>query len=180
ADILKGIIYANKKEDEKPLFAKEWQNLESLLQDSNYLKKEDVGFLFEQYEHIIRALHEELDTVIPTVLDFWTKKDKLNSKKKNVNFAANEDLLTQKESFEFIKKLGDFWANPYDFLDEQGKKYFAILNLFPNKLWRMVVSMCFYEAHKNKESLKGFLDTILPQIASYCALGLFWGKGGGS
>ncbi|EOG9652766.1 DUF262 domain-containing protein [Campylobacter upsaliensis] len=168
ADILKGIIYANKKEDEKPLFAKEWQNLESLLQDSNYLKKEDVGFLFEQYEHIIRALHEELDTVIPTVLDFWTKKDKLNSKKKNVNFAANEDLLTQKESFEFIKKLGDFWANPYNFLDEQGKKYFAILNLFPNKLWRMVVSMCFYEAHKNKESLKELLDTILPQIASYC------------
>lgn len=154
--------------------------LESLLQDSNYLKKEDVGFLFEQYEHIIRALHEELDTVIPTVLDFWTKKDKLNSKKKNVNFAANEDLLTQKESFEFIKKLGDFWANPYNFLDEQGKKYFAILNIFPNKLWRMVVSMCFYEAHKNKESLKELLDTILPQIASYCALGLFWGKGGGS
>ncbi|MDL0108821.1 DUF262 domain-containing HNH endonuclease family protein [Campylobacter felis] len=179
ADILKGIIYANKKEDEKPLFAKEWQNLESLLQDSNYLKKEDVGFLFEQYEHIIRALHEELDTVIPTTLDFWTKKDKLNSKKKNVNFAANEDLITQKESFEFIKKLGDFWANPYDFLDEQGKKYFAILNMFPNKLWRMVVSMCFYEAHKNKESLKELLDMILPQIASYCALGLFWGKGGG-
>lgn len=180
ADILKGIIYASKKEDEKSLFAKEWQNLESLLQDSNYLKKEDVGFLFEQYEHIIRALHEELDTVIPTVLDFWTKKDKLNSKKKNVNFAANEDLLTQKESFEFIKKLGDFWANPYDFLDEQGKKYFAILSMFPNKLWRMVVSMCFYEAHKNKESLKELLDTILPQIASYCALGLFWGKGGGA
>lgn len=180
ADILKGIIYANKREDEKFLFAKEWQNLESLLQDSNYLKKEDVGFLFEQYEHIIRALHEELDTVVPTVLDFWTKKDKLNSKKKNVNFAANEDLLTQKESFEFIKKLGDFWANPYDFLDEQGKKYFAILNMFPNKLWRMVVSMCFYEAHKNKESLKELLDTILPQIASYCALGLFWGKGGGA
>ena len=77
-------------------------------------------------------------------------------------------LLTQKESFEFIKKLGDFWANPYNFLDEQGKKYFAILNLFPNKLWRMVVSMCFYEAHKNKESLKELLDMILPQIASYC------------
>ncbi|TNB60508.1 DUF262 domain-containing protein [Campylobacter helveticus] len=180
ADILKGMIYASKKEDEKTEFAKEWQNLESLLQDSAYLKKEDIGFLFEQYEHIIRALHGELDTVIPTTLDFWTKKGKLNSKKKNVNFAANEDLLTQKESFEFVKKLGDFWANPYDYLSDKGKKYFAILSIFPNRLWKIVVSMCFYEAHKNKESLKELFDEVLPQISAYCALGLFYGKGGGA
>lgn len=74
ADILKGLIFQSKNDTEKEIFAAKWKRLEGDIQDSNYLRKEDVTFLFAQYEHIIRALHNELDTVMPSPLDFWTKR----------------------------------------------------------------------------------------------------------
>lgn len=125
ADIFKGIIYEAKKDDKaRVCFAKEWKELESKLADSKYLKKEDIGFLFSQYQHILRALHNEVDTVIPSVLDFFTKKEKLNSKKKNVNFGANEDLLKKDESFEIIKNLAEFWCDPTQYFSHNAKKIF--------------------------------------------------------
>ncbi|MCR8678448.1 MULTISPECIES: DUF262 domain-containing protein [Campylobacter] len=178
ADIFKGLIFTNKNDKDRMEFAKEWKALENQIQNSNYLKKEDVSFLFTQYEHIIRAEHGEVDTVIPGVLEFWTKKDKENSKNKRVNFAANEDLLNKEETFEFIKQLGEFWCNPYNYLNPEAKKYFAILNTYQNRLWQMVVSVCFYK-DKNDEN-KGIFDKILPQLVAYNALGLIYGKGGSS
>lgn len=178
ADIFKGLIFTNKNDKDRMEFAKEWKTLENQIQNSNYLKKEDISFLFTQYEHIIRAQYSEVDTVIPGVLEFWTKKDKENSKNKKANFAANEDLLNKEETFEFIKQLGEFWCNPYNYLNPQAQKYFAILNTFQNRLWQMVVSVCFYEYKKNKNS--DIFDIILPQLVAYNALGLIYGKGGSS
>lgn len=178
ADIFKGLIFAKKSDAEKMEFAKEWKALESQIQNSNYLKKEDISFLFTQYEHIIRARYSEVDTVIPGVLEFWTKKDKENSKNKRVNFAANEGLLNKEETFEFIKQLGEFWCNPYDHLSPEAQKYFIVLNMYQNKLWQMVVSVCFYVYDKDKNS--SIFDEILPQLAAYNALGLMYGKGGSS
>lgn len=178
ADIFKGLIFTNKNDKDRMEFAKEWKALENQIQNSNYLKKEDISFLFTQYEHIIRAQYSEVDTVIPGVLEFWTKKDKENSKNKKANFAANEDLLNKEETFEFIKQLGEFWCNPYNYLNPQAQKYFAILNTYQNRLWQMVVSVCFYEYKKNKNS--DIFDIILPQLVAYNALGLIYGKGGSS
>lgn len=178
ADIFKGLIFTNKNDKDRMEFAKEWKTLENQIQNSSYLKKEDISFLFTQYEHIIRAQYSEVDTVIPGVLEFWTKKDKENSKNKKANFAANEDLLNKEETFEFIKQLGEFWCNPYNYLNPQAQKYFAILNTFQNRLWQMVVSVCFYEYKKNKNS--DIFDIILPQLVAYNALGLIYGKGGSS
>lgn len=42
----------------------------------------------------------------------------------------------------------------------------------------MVVSVCFYEYKKNKNS--DIFDIILPQLVAYNALGLIYGKGGSS
>ncbi|MBX7489995.1 DUF262 domain-containing protein [Helicobacter turcicus] len=179
ADIFKGLIFERKREEsEKNKFAKEWKELESKIQNSNYLNKEDISFLFAQYEHIIRAEHKEVDTVIPGVLEFWTQKDRVNSKKKKVNFAANEDLLKQDETFEFIQRLGEFWCNPYDYLSLKAQKYFAVLNIYQNKLWQMVVSVCFYKFDKDKNN--DIFDSVLPQVVAYNALGLMYGKGGSS
>lgn len=181
SDIFKGIMYASKEEEERNDFTKRWKYLETKINNSTYLKKEDIGFLFTQYEHIIRAINNEVDTVIPSTLEFFTKKDKLNSKKKNVNFGANEDMLRKNDTFDFIEKLADFWCNPDKYLSEGAKKYFDILNLYQNKLWQMVLSMCFYmEETHNKQGKFGIFDDILPQLVSYCALGLIYGKGGTS
>ncbi len=177
ADIFKGLIFNHKKESERIQFAKEWKDLETAIENSDYLDKEDMSFLFLQYQHIIRAQHEEVDTVIPSVLEFYTKKDKLDSKKKNVNFAANADLLFQEESFEFIQKLGKFWCNPYDYLDAYEQKYFIILNLYQSKLWQMVLSTCFYQWEKGE---KAIFTQVLPRLAAYNALALFHKKGGNS
>lgn len=179
ADIFKGLIFA-KKGNKKTQFAQEWRELENNIQNSSYLKKENMSFLFVQYEHIIRAKEGEVDTTMPSVLDFWTKKDKENSKKKKVNFGANYDLLDKNETFEFIKELGEFWCDPYVYLSDEGKKYFMVLNMHQNNLWQMVVSMCFYEYRKDEKTLQTMLDRILPQVSAYCALGLMYGKGGNS
>lgn len=172
ADILKGLIFANKSDVEKMEFGREWKALESQIQNSNYLEKEDISFLFLQYEHIIRAQHGEVDTNIPSVLDFWTKKSK------KANLAADADLLDKNETFDFIKRLAEFWCNPYDHLNPEAQKYFAVLNIYQNKLWQMVVSVCFYICDKDKNS--SIFDEILPQLAAYNALGLMYLKGGSS
>ncbi|RDU60622.1 DUF262 domain-containing protein [Helicobacter sp. MIT 14-3879] len=183
SDIFKGLIYASKRnEQDRKNFAIEWKSLENKIVNSPYLKNENIGFLFAQYEHIIRALNDELDTVIPSTLDFFTKKDKENSKKKKVNFAANKDLLAKKETFIIIKDLAEFWCNPKEYFSYSAQKYFDILNIYQNKLWQMVVSMCFYvhKPQKNINDESNIFDRVLPQLVSYCALGLIYGKGGSS
>lgn len=186
ADIFKGIIYKSKQDDKKRLdFAKEWKELESKISNSKYLNKEDIGFLFAQYEHILRAGYNEVDTVIPSVLDFFTKKDKANTKKKKVNFAANNDLLSKDETFEIVKNLAEFWCEPTLYFSMNAKKYFDILNTYQNKLWQMVLSQAFY-IHKPQKiegdlfSQKNIFDEILPQIVGYLGIALIYGKGGNS
>ena len=183
SDIFKGFIYASKKnEQDRKKFAIEWKNLENKIANSSYLKNENIGFLFVQYEHIIRALKGEVDTVIPSALDFFTKKDRVNSKKKKVNFAANDDLLSKEETFAFIQELAEFWCNPKEYFSDNAQKFFDILNIYQNKLWQMVLSMCFYvyQPSKNINNENSIFDEVLPQLVSYCALGLIYGKGGSS
>ncbi|WP_300856721.1 DUF262 domain-containing HNH endonuclease family protein [uncultured Helicobacter sp.] len=182
SDIFKGLIYEGKNKENRKNFAIEWKNLESKITNSPYLKNENIGFLFTQYEHIIRALHNEVDTVIPSTLDFFTKKDKENSRKKKANFAANEGLLTKDETFTFIQELAEFWCNPKEYFSNEAQKYFDILNIYQNKLWQMVVSMCFYvyKPQRNIHNEKNIFDAVLPKLVAYCALGLIYGKGGSS
>lgn len=180
ADIFKGLIYANIQNKEE--FAMEWKNLENQISNSSYLNKDNVTFLFNQLEHILRASRNEVDTVMPSTLDFFTKKDKPNSKKKAVNFGANDDLLAKYETFELILDLANFWCNPKDYMSKNAQKYFDILGLYQNKIWQMVLSMCYYtykDELKNTKVLYIF-DEILPQLVSYLSVALIYGKGGSS
>ena len=180
SDIFKGLIYQSKEnKEQRELFAKEWKSLETQIGNSPYLKNENMGFLFTQYEHIIRALHNEVDTVIPSPLEFFTKKDKANSKSKKVNFGANDDMLVKDETLDNIKELANFWSNPKEYMSYEAQKYFDILSIFQNRLWQMVLSMCFYEYKPEKNPIdSNIFDEVLPQIVSYCAIGLIYGKGG--
>lgn len=186
ADIFKGLIYSNKKlEEDKKTFADDWKELESKISNSNYLKKEDISFLFTQYEHILRGLKDEVDTVIPSTLDFFTKKDKKNVKNKNVNFAANDDLLLKDETFEFIKELGEFWCNPKDYLSFNASKYFDILTVYQNRNWQMVLSICYFierpvKIENDTTNVTNIFDKVLPQLVSYLMVALIRGKGGNS
>ncbi|MBQ9619824.1 MAG: DUF262 domain-containing protein [Neisseriaceae bacterium] len=185
ADIFKGLIYSNKKsDDDKKRFTDDWKELESKISNSNYLKKEDISFLFTQYEHILRGKEDEIDTVIPSTLDFFTKKDKKNPKNKKVNFAANDDLLTKNETFEFIKELGEFWCNPKEYLSYEASKYFDILTLYQNRNWQMILSMCYFIERPAKKdgttSVVNIFDKVLPQLVSYLMIALTRGKGSSS
>lgn len=180
ADIFKGIIYARLDNNARSIFAKEWKDLESNISNSRYLNKENISFLFTQLEHIIRAKHNEVDTVIPSPLDFFTKKDKKDSRKKKVHFAANEDLLSKSETFKDIQNLAEFWCNPKEYMSENAQKYFDILTMYQNKMWQMVVSTAYFLCKPQKDSGENIFDLILPQIVSYCAIGLIYGKGGSS
>lgn len=119
------------------------------------------------------------------MLDFFTKKDKANTKNKKVNFAANDDLLSKDETFEIIKNLAEFWCEPTLYLSMNAKKYFDILNIYQNKLWQMVLSQAFY-IHKPQKiegdlfSQKNIFDEILPQIVGYLGIALIYVKGGNS
>ena len=176
ANIFKGIIYAKLNSDDRIIFAEQWKELESKIANSNYLNKENISFLFTQLEHIIRAQNKEVDTVIPSPLEIFTKKDKSNSRKKKVNFAANDDALNKKETFEDIKSLADFWCNPKEYMSEKAQKYFEILNIYQNKMWQMALSTAYYKYRLDKNQLKNIFDLILPQIVSYCTIGLIYSK----
>ncbi|MDY3112810.1 MAG: DUF262 domain-containing HNH endonuclease family protein [Helicobacter sp.] len=184
ADIFKGLIYQNKSVEDRLKFAKEWKELEGKIADSSYLKKEGIDFLFTQYEHILRALHNEVDTVTPSTLEFFTKKDKANSKKKKVNFAANLELLKEDKTFYFIQELAEFWCEPKEYMSEEAQKWFDILNIYQNKVWQMVLSMCFYVDRPekfgdvNKNYVTNIFDRILPQLTCYLAIALIYSKGG--
>lgn len=180
ADIFKGIIYAKLNSEDRLNFAREWKSLESKIANSSYLNKENISFLFTQLEHIIRAQHNEVDTVIPSTLDFFTKKDKANTKKKKVFFGANDELLNKKETFELIKKLAEFWCNPKEYMSNEAQKYFDILNIYQNRLWQMVVSTAYFKHEPSKQQSENIFDFILPQVVCYCAIGLIYGKGGSS
>ncbi len=93
ADILKGYIYKNKKDSQKQEFANEWKELETKIESSNRVKSLD--FLFLQYMHIIRAQEPDFDTTTPSVINFFTKKDK------KLNYGAHKDWLYKDETIPF-------------------------------------------------------------------------------
>ena len=181
SDIFKGLIFANKKTKEaRDSFAKKWKSLEEQIANSEYLKEENIGFLFSQYEHILRALHNEVDTKIPSILEFFTKKDKENPKKKKVNFGANDEVLIKDETMQDIEELANFWCEPKEYMSSAAQKYFDILSIYQNRLWQMVLSMGFYIYKPKKGDTINIFDSILPQIVGYCAIALIYGKGGNS
>lgn len=181
ADIFKGIIFESKQNEQDRInFANKWRDLENKIANSPYLKKENIGFLFAQYEHIIRALNNELDTVIPSTLEFFTKKDKANSKSKLTNFAANKNLLTKQKCFDDIQNLAEFWHDPTAYFSPNALKFFNILESYENKIWQMALSMIFYIYKPEKSENKNIFDEILPQIVAYLGTALLYGKAGKS
>ncbi|MGX2972796.1 DUF262 domain-containing protein [Helicobacter sp. T3_23-1059] len=168
ADILKGYIY--KKSESKNEFANTWKEIESKVEDSDNIK--DLDFLFLQYMHIVRAENEYFDTTVPSVLDFFTKKDE-----KKKCFGALQDWLYKDETMPFISNLADFWIKPENYLSNKSRRYMSILNLFQNDTWKFFVSYLvwrnkeyFKDEQFNKEKFSIEFDKYLPELTKFITL----------
>lgn len=159
ADILKGYIYKNKKDSQKQEFANEWKELETKIESSNRVKSLD--FLFLQYMHIIRAQEPDFDTTTPSVINFFTKKDK------KVNYGAHKDWLYKDETIPFLKILIDFWLTPSGYLSNKACRYMRILDIFQNDSWKSFVSSLVWknrESIEDKERFSQDFDKYLPVL----------------
>lgn len=158
ADIIKGYIYKNIENKEE--FAKKWQEISSKFEEYN--PKEDMSVLFIQAMHAIRALHNHTDSTTPSVLDFFTKI------KKN-NFGAEDEYLVKqdkiKELMNFIETLVYFWGSPEIYLKEKAYRYFNILCLYQNDMWKFFVAFLVW---RNKDNfIKGeFNDSFSNEFES--------------
>ena len=158
ADIIKGYIYKNIENKEE--FAKKWQEISSKFEEYN--PKEDMSVLFIQAMHAIRALHNHTDSTTPSVLDFFTKI------KKN-NFGAEDEYLVKqdkiKELMNFIETLVYFWGSPEMYLKEKAYRYFNILCLYQNDMWKFFVAFLVW---RNKDNfIKGeFNDSFSNEFES--------------
>lgn len=158
ADIIKGYIYKNIENKEE--FAKKWQEISSKFEEYN--PKEDMSVLFIQAMHAIRAMHNHADSTTPSVLDFFTKI------KKN-NFGAEDGYLVKqdkiKELMNFIETLVYFWGSPEIYLKEKAYRYFNILCLYQNDMWKFFVAFLVW---RNKDNfIKGeFNDSFSNEFES--------------
>lgn len=158
ADIIKGYIYKNIENKEE--FAKKWQEISSKFEEYN--PKEDMSVLFIQAMHAIRAMNNHTDNTTPSVLDFFTKINKNN-------FGAIGGYLVKqdkiKELMNFIETLVYFWASPEIYLKEKAYRYFKILCLYQNDMWKFFVAFLVW---RNKDNfIKGeFKDSFSNEFES--------------
>lgn len=182
ADILKGHIYKEKKNKQQNTeeFVKDWQELESIVEDDKDKEIKSIDFFFLQYMHIIRALNDDCDTTTPGVLEFFTKKDSKDKKdKKATKYGANQGWLFKDETIPFIMDLAQFWAKYQDYLSDLSCRYMSILYLFQNKSWRSFVS-CLVWRNKDyfksdefdKEGFSKDFDRYLLELIKYTTLAL--------
>ena len=143
ADIIKGYIYKNIENKEE--FAKKWQEISSKFEE--YSPKEDMSVLFIQAMHAIRALHNYTDSTTPSVLDFFTNENK------KFNFGAEDKYLVEqekiKELMNFIEILVYFWGAPEAYLSQKAYRYFKILCLYQNDMWRFFVAFLVWRNKNN-------------------------------
>ena len=136
-----------------------------------------MDFLFNQYMYIIHAEHKDKDTTLPSVYDFFTKKE---SKK---NYGA-KDTKWLDEALPFISNLADFWINPAQYLTLEYKIYMDILSFFPNEAWKPFVSYLVWINRKcfksEKFDKKTFSEEFaqLPALIKRITIGLINGQAG--
>lgn len=148
ADILKGYLYKHHKEQGNiDSFIAQWSGIEANIESVESNKDVNLDFLFLQYMHIIRAENNDSDTTTPSLLDFFTKESKGNSKKK-VTYGYRDKWLYKDETMSFITLLTNFWLKPQDYLQDKSLLYMDVLFLFQNSSWKSFVSCLVW---KNKE-----------------------------
>lgn len=158
ADIIKGYIYKNIENKEE--FAKKWQEISSKFEEYN--PKEDMSVLFIQAMHAIRAMNNHTDNTTPSVLDFFTKINKNNFGAIG-GYLVKEDQI--KELMKFIETLVYFWASPKIYLKGKAYRYFKILCLYQNDMWKFFVAFLIW---RNKDNfIKGeFKDSFSNEFES--------------
>ncbi|MDY4155167.1 DUF262 domain-containing HNH endonuclease family protein [Campylobacter sp.] len=142
ADIIKGYIYKNTKNKEE--FSKKWKYISSIFEEYN--PKEDMSILFNQTMFSLRVINNATKKNLPAVVNFFTKNSKNGE-----NFGANKYLTEQEkidELMDFIESLVCFWSDPKTYLKEKAYRYFCVLKLLKNDVWKYYVSFLIW---RNKQ-----------------------------
>ncbi|WP_086240721.1 DUF262 domain-containing protein [Campylobacter devanensis] len=142
ADIIKGYIYKNTKNKEE--FSKKWKYISSIFEEYN--PKEDMSILFNQTMFSLRVVNNATKKNLPAVVNFFTKYSKNGE-----NFGANKYLTEQEkidELMDFIESLVCFWSDPKTYLNEKAYRYFCVLKLLQNDVWKYYVSFLIW---RNKQ-----------------------------
>lgn len=142
ADIIKGYIYKNTKNKEE--FSKKWKYISSIFEEYN--PKEDMSILFNQTMFALRIINNATKKNLPAVVNFFTKYSKNGE-----NFGANKYLTEQEkidELMDFIESLVCFWSDPKTYLNEKAYRYFCVLKLLQNDVWKYYVSFLIW---RNKQ-----------------------------
>ena len=142
ADIIKGYIYKNTKNKEE--FSKKWKYISSIFEEYN--PKEDMSILFNQTMFSLRVVNNATKKNLPAVVNFFTKYSKNGE-----NFGANKYLTEQEkidELMDFIESLVCFWSDPKTYLNEKTYRYFCVLKLLQNDVWKYYVSFLIW---RNKQ-----------------------------
>ena len=142
ADIIKGYIYKNTKNKEE--FSKKWKYISSIFEEYN--PKEDMSILFNQTMFALRVINNATKKNLPAVVNFFTKYSKNGE-----NFGANKYLTEQEkidELMDFIESLVCFWSDPKTYLNEKAYRYFCVLKLLQNDVWKYYVSFLIW---RNKQ-----------------------------
>ena len=142
ADIIKGYIYKNTKNKEE--FSKKWKYISSIFEEYN--PKEDMSILFNQTMFALRVINNATKKNLPAVVNFFTKYSKNGE-----NFGANKYLTEQEkidELMDFIESLVCFWSDPKTYLNEKTYRYFCVLKLLQNDVWKYYVSFLIW---RNKQ-----------------------------
>ena len=142
ADIIKGYIYKNTKNKEE--FSKKWKCISSIFEEYN--PKEDMSILFNQTMFSLRVVNNATKKNLPAVVNFFTKYSKNGE-----NFGANKYLTEQEkidELMDFIESLVCFWSDPKTYLNEKTYRYFCVLKLLQNDVWKYYVSFLIW---RNKQ-----------------------------
>ncbi|WP_231902622.1 HNH endonuclease family protein [Helicobacter mustelae] len=151
ADVLKGYLYKYYKERysaDLDCFIELWNEIEANIENVESNKDVNLDFLFLQYMHIIKAVHNDSNTTTIDFLDFFTSKDDKKVGSKTIKaWGSSDGWLYKDETMPFIRSLANFWLAPQDYLCGKSLNYINVLNIFQNKGWQSFVS-CLVWKHR--------------------------------
>lgn len=153
SDIFKAELY--KIQPSKQLFAEQWKNLESTIEDAGF----SFDDLFRYYMFVHRAMNNDSSKEIG-LRSYYSGKGNKYTIFKNPKF------------FNELKDLGMFWTSIYSndgvYCDDEALKYIHCFMSYPNEYWKYPISV-FYQKNKSisNEEFKSAFTVYLRKLISF-------------
>lgn len=155
SDIFKSQLFKQQTtEEDKSIFIEKWQNLGSILKQSNF----SYDDIFRFYMHVIRAKNNDVSKEI-SLRRFYAGVDNKFEKLKEGNIIDN------------LIDLATFWVTistleECEFANKEGVKWLHTLDNFANDIWRYPLSVFFFK-YKNSKDFKELFSVFLKKLLSH-------------